>query len=227
VATVSVVTPSVSKTNPDIFSQFLPRYWNAIASMDPLPDQVVIAHSINDYCGVTNIPEGFPVKVKLIPVNATRTHDFGVAAMDAVETDWISFCGLDDQMLPDAYKDIQAATEADADILVGGIKLSVGTDVMGRWALESIKYANNIAAHCPFTKRLYDRLGPWPDIRWNDWGWWAKCYKENVNVYHTDTRFVIFDVGADHPTESGIAFAGEERSQADIEVKKFIEELGI
>jgi hypothetical protein len=225
--TVSVVTGSMSTTNPDSYSQFLPRYWAAIAAMDPLPDQVVIAHNVNDYCGVTDVPKDFPVPVKLVPVENGTRQDFHIAAFGAVETEWMSFCGLDDRMLPGAYKDLQSATDSGADICVSGIEMTNGRKIVGKWSLDYIKPYNCIPCHSPFTKRLWDELGPWPDLHWNDWAWWAKCWVNGVKAYESDNYVALFDVGTGHVTESGPLLDVQTRMKADEEIHKFFAGLGI
>lgn len=232
--TTSVFSISLSKSNPDLFTQYLPGFWDAIAKMEPLPTQVVIAHSVVDHCGVTNPPKDFPVKIKYVPVEVPDNENFVRdalkymnAAMSAVETDWMSFCGLDDRMMPHAYKDIPAATEAGAEIVIGGVKLTTDSNYMSGWSRETLNYPGGyrMAAHCPFTKALYDRVGPWPNLYWYDVGWWNMCLKAGVEVYNTDNLFAIFDVGVDHPTISG-PLANPERIQAaEIEATAFLKEL--
>ena len=225
--TVSVVTGSRSTTNPDRFTQFLPRYWAAIAAMDPLPDEVVIAHNVDDYCGVTEVPNDFPVSVKLVPVKNGTRQDYTIAAFGSVETEWMSFCGLDDQMLPGAYKDLLAATDSGADICVSGLKFNTGGKYFGKWNLEHIKPENRIPCHSPFTKKLWDELGPWPDLYWNDWAWWAKCWVAGVKAYESNNCVALFDVGVTHETESGPSLDPIKRDLANQEIERYFQELGI
>jgi len=232
--TTSVFAVSLSKSNPDKFTPFLPGFWEAIANMDPLPTQVVIAHSKVDHCGVTKPPKDFPVKIKYVPMPVPTDEDYVKdvlkyknAAMAAVETEWMNFCGLDDRMLPHAYKDIPAATEAGVDIVVGGVKLSTDSNYMGHWSKEGLNYPGGYAmpCHCPFTKRLFDRLGPWPSIYWYDVGWWNMCLKAETPVLQTDNLFAVFDVGATHETISGPLADGNRKSLADTEAIEFLKEL--
>lgn len=223
----SIVTVSWSSSNPDPFSQFLPRYWSAIAAMNPLPTQVVIAHNVNDYCGVTQIPDDFPVPVKLVPVKNGVRKDYQIASFDAVETEWMSFCGLDDQMLPGAHKDLIFAKQAGADICLSGLTLTTGYQYWGKWNLEHLKPHNRIPCHSPFTKKLWDELGPFPDVYWDDWGWWAKCWVAGVKAYESNEIVALFDMGAEHQTASGFLLDPQIKQKADEEIQKYLTELGL
>jgi hypothetical protein len=206
------------------YGVFLPRWWNAISKLERQPDQIVIVcHSSN----LARVPESVPVeyesRVKVVFSDSEVALDYPNLCVGSTDTDWVAFCGLDDQVLPNAYDEI---TNCEAEILVGNIRLSDGSDFKGSWDLNRLRVENPLPALSPFRKSLWERVGGWPHVYWADWGFWMKCAMADATAVQSTKLQALFDLGEQHETESGRLLSAETRDLADIEIRAFAKEIG-
>ena len=208
----------------EAYKSFVPRWWESVIRMDPMPDSIIIVIGAEDRAGVLDvITEDVPVCV--VSLDEPFSNAYFTAGFSAADTDWVGFCGIDDQMLPRAYADIPEATLLGAEIIPGTIVLSNGQVWRGTWNVEALQRHNTLPAHSPVTKELWERVGGFPDIRWSDWGFWLKCAKENPAIYQATEPLAIFDIGDGRETMSGVTLDPAIRARADAELHAFRESL--
>jgi hypothetical protein len=203
------------------YAQFASRWWSSVVAMDPLPDEVVIVIGKEDHAGIRDLVTD-DVNTRIVELDEPFSNAYFRAGADAGSCTWIGFCGIDDQMLPQAYADIPEATRAGAEILVGTVLLSSGTIWRGSWNPLSLRQFNTLPAHSPVRRSLYERAGGFPDIHWSDWGFWLRCADLHPQVMNSSHPTAIFDVGEDRETMSGVSLDPQVRAAADAEILTMI-----
>jgi hypothetical protein len=207
------------------YGVFIPRYWQAMRGLNRQPDQIVILHHSSN---LTRFPESVPKEYRSRVKVVETDKEHGAATVNlniaAVDTDWVAFCGLDDQLFPEAYDEI--AGVGDAEILVGNVRMSNGVEFRGVWDPESLKTRNTLTALSPYRKALWERVGGWPNIRWNDWGFWIKCAMAGVQTCQSTNFQALFDVGETHLTDSGRMLDENIRQAGERELRQFAIEVG-
>jgi hypothetical protein len=201
------------------YAPFVQRWWNSVLAMDTRPDEIIAVIDEQDSTGVSSIIDTQEIPAQIIRMDEPYSMNYVNAAFDAATCEWMSFCGLDDKMMPHAYADISAA--GDADIIVGSIELSSGGIWHGNWDVDALSRSNTLPAHSLFRKGLWTELGGIPDIRWSDWGFWLKCAQFGVTTYKSQHVTAWFDLGADHETMSGFQVSSDVRAAADRELLEF------
>lgn len=209
---VSLVTVAEGAT----YQSFVKPWRESILRMNRKPDEIVIVIGSEDSTKVrshdwSNIP------TKIIELNEPFSNHFFNAATDAATSEWISYCGIDDLMLPDAYIDL----DNDTDISVGSVMLDEQTLWEGTWDKEFMKHFNPLPAHSLYKRALWEKVGGYPDIRWSDWGFWLRCAQTNPKVSQGKNPVAIFDTGEGRETMSGLHLDPAIRATADLELHNF------
>lgn len=205
------------------YAAYVPTWWRAVQAMRPMPDEIVIVVDAEDTANVADVVEG--ENIHLVHAEEPFGYHYFNLGFRAATSEWISYCGIDDQMLPNAYADIPTATQIQADIIVGTILMSNGYVWRGSWNPYGLRQNNTLPAHSPFRKALYEKVGGFPDIRWSDWGFWLKCVREDPVIYLGTQPLAIFDVGEDRETMSGSSLDANVRQAADAELHAYRESL--
>ena len=204
---------------------FIPRYWEAIKRLNRQPDQIVILYHESNLTGFPeSVPAEYVCRVKLVETDKEHGPETVNLNIGAVDTDWLAFCGLDDQVFPEAYDELAGIGEA--EILVGNVRRSDGSDFMGVWDRELLKTRNTLTALSPYRKALWERVGGWPDIRWADWGFWIKCHMAGVETVQSANFQALFDVGETHLTDSGHMLSEDVRRAGEAELQQFARDVG-
>jgi hypothetical protein len=207
------------------YGVFFPRWWQAIRELERQPDQIVIVYHKSNLAKVPeSVPKEYKSRVKLVVSASENGLDYPNLCVESADTDWVAFCGLDDQVLPNAYDELEFCS--DAEILVGNLKLSDGSKSMGSWNLERMKHQNSMVFLSPFRKSLWERVGGMPKIYWIDWGFWMKAAMAGATTYQSQNFQALFDLGATHETESGLLLPSEIRLAADKELLAFAKQIG-
>jgi hypothetical protein len=207
------------------YGVFFPRWWQAISELERQPDQIVIAYHESNLAKVPeSVPKEYASRVKLVVSNSENGLDYPNLGIDSADTDWVAFCGLDDQVLPNAYDELGLCS--DAEILVANLQLSDGSKSFGSWDVQRMKQQNPMAFLSPFRKSLWERVGGMPKIYWSDWGFWMKAAMAGATTYQSQNFQALFDLGADHETESGLLLSSQKRTDADKELMAFAKEIG-
>jgi hypothetical protein len=207
------------------YGVFIPRWWQAISELERQPDEIVIAYHESNLCKVPDsVPKEYASRTKLVVSDSEDGLIYGNLAVGAAETDWVAFCGLDDQVLPNAYDELPLCK--DAQILVANLKLSDGSSSFGSWDIQRMKRENPLPCHSPYRKSLWERVGGFPAIYWADWGFWIKAAMSSATTYQSQNFQALFDLGNHHETESGPLLSNQVRSAANEELIAFAKEIG-
>ncbi len=219
--TVTVFTIAESAA----YAHFIPRWWNAILLMNPRPTQIVITHHYEDHAQViTSVPTGYDIPTKFVPLSSEFGVEYFNAAVMEATSEWVAYCGIDDQMTPHALADLNRAQEIGANVAVANLLMSNGNKWTGSWNPEALKQFNTLPAHSPYKRSLWEQVGGYPDVRWSDWGFWLRA-APHVIPYHSQFITAIFDIGETHETMSGINLDDDIRQRADEEIRELIQAM--
>ncbi len=158
------------------FAQFLPRWFNAIADLDPAPDNVVVAtdRPVESEFGA------WTLVVERCGPNYPQAHYLN-AAVEATETDWIWVVDIDDVAMPDALEGIG---DVQADVWQMGYESSYGERYVPP-QLTAAEYLaldhNPFVAGSAFTADAFARVGGYPDVAIQDWGLWCNLAANNAS----------------------------------------------
>lgn len=213
---VSLVTMAEGES----FSPFVEPWREAVSNMARKPDEIIIVIGHEDKTGIKNYDwSGIPTKI--ITLNEPFSNTYFNAAVNAASGDWISFCGIDDFMLRNAY----IVINDDSDIHVGIVLLDNERPWRGSWNPEHLRHFNTLPAHSLYKKDLWIKVGGYPDIHWNDWGFWLKCATTNPTVSFAQYPTASFNTGQGHETMSGVNLNPLKRQRADTELQAFRDSL--
>ena len=202
------------------YAAFVEPWRAAITEMSRKPDEIVIVIGAKDAAGIRGY-DWSEIPTKIVTLNEPFSTAYFNAAVCAASSDWISFCGIDDLMLPDAYVGI----DDHAEIIVGTVLLDNVRAWRGSWNPEHMQHYNPLPAHSLYKKDLWIEVGGYPDIRWSDWGFWLKCATTNPTVSYATHPLAIFNTGQDRETMSGVSLDPLIRMQADLELQAFRDTL--
>jgi hypothetical protein len=212
VTTVSLAVMSWCKKDVDIFAQYCEPWWNAIKATSRKPDKVVICHWVPDTAGITSVPDWMPHEdvVTVGFPNGTTTAEMLNGAIANCGTDWIMFIGLDDEILPDALKQVDEADAAGVDILSTGVRFTNGGDWFGSWDVSVLRDRPPLPSNCPMRVRTLLEIGGFAEMKYHDWGMWVKLAKHGATAYQGNTYGMLFHHGERHETQSGIQSSGHD-----------------
>lgn len=202
------------------YASFVEPWRAAITEMSRKPDEIVIVIGEQDAAGIHGY-DWSEIPTKIITLHEPFGTAYFNAAVSAASSDWISFCGIDDLMLPNAYIGIDDSSH----IAVGTVLLDNVRAWRGSWNPEHMQHFNPLPAHSLYKKDLWIEVGGYPDIRWSDWGFWLKCATVNPIVSYAAYPLVNFNTGQDRETMSGVSLDPLIRMQADLELQAFRDSL--
>lgn len=185
----------------DAYREWLVPWAESVAGLNRRPDRVVVA--------CESAPPPLPVDVQ--PVIMGSPFDFPDwlnAAIDACDTDWIAWIGVDDTYLPHALDTLDATG---ADVVCLGARYQRDGDTV-QWieptTTEIVLAArqNHIACGSPFRRRLWERYPFQPHLQpWADWGFWISCAAQGAVFEHTGRVDFEYRWHADTPTVDPVA----------------------
>ena len=202
------------------YASFVEPWRAAITEMSRKPDEIVIVIGDKDAAGIQDY-DWSDIPTKIVTLHEPFSNAYFNAAVCAASSGWISFCGIDDLMLPNAYIGIDDSS----DIAVGTVLLDNIRAWRGSWNPEHMQHFNPLPAHSLFKKDLWIQVGGYPDIRWSDWGFWLKCATTNPTVSYAENPLAIFNTGQGRETMSGVSLDPLIRMQADLELQAFRDSL--
>jgi hypothetical protein len=240
VTTISVVS-AIWGTG---YHQFLPRWWQALAALDPAPDEIVLVCDSSDIATLVEpIPVQLGIDVRLVAFHLDsylKDHDHGPEpllpsacywneAVRAANTDWITTCAIDDVVYPDAMVDVLAAADAGADLLADGVRyLGSGMEWHGYWDPTVIGHQLTLPGTAPFTSDLFNRVGGFREhIRWYDWSFFMDCAVAGATAHQGQRLRILHDEGANRQTWSGSSLDGATRAAANQQIADYARSLGL
>lgn len=228
-ADITVCAFSLGNAAPDLFARFVPRFYDAILKCDPMPAEVLVSRPDGNASGIDAPPPGLPT-FRAITTNSSNATDHITNLLEHVRTRWVTVPGLDDLVMPQAFVDIDAATQAGAEWIIGKCyEGHVGGPVRGMLHMDRLIRGgiNDIAPNSPFTIDAWRRVGGWDDVWWHDWCLWLRFVKAGIKTFETQHVGLMLDLGHDHVTRSGVQMPADQRQMAMAEVAAVIKELGL
>ena len=210
------------------YSQFLPRWWAGIESLNKQPSAIVIGHdSLNKKAIQKTIPDRYRAITNLIELAGTYA-EYRVAIQEAQTTDWISICDIDDTYLPDAFGELDRAHNEGCDIYVDKIQMKHDGSIMeGRWIPDQIPYRMTCPANAPIKRELFAKTGgPTKGAIFDDWELYIRCVAAGAKPFHASTIRIIHDLGYDRVTMSGVMRPANHDEDGKAHIARVRAELG-
>jgi hypothetical protein len=211
------------------YTRFIPKWWEAVSTLERKPDEVtVVTDSINKEVVRSHAPSDLVLNLVIVDnPDDLNFNDFWDKAYRSCNQKWMVTCCIDDVFLPKALSAIDDADLHDAELVIDGCIMAPHNSVWsGYWNPDEIFNTITLPGNAPMTKDLYERVGGFDrDIYWSDWAFYMKAAKAGVKVYQTDNLRIIFDVGTQHETRSGVLLPPETRQWADNQIRSYAAEL--
>jgi hypothetical protein len=225
-ATISLCVPSLGKSEPDVFAQYVERWFHAVEKMDPRPDEICVGYFHPDTAGVTRFADyGVTIPVRLVSMPPdTSWADILNATVEASSSDWFAWIGLDDVALPEAFADLQLAEQDGAEIMSVGCAFSTGGQWVGNWNPAKLLEEPTIPGNSPIRKSAWERVGGYDETYFHDWALWLKLAKDGVKVYRSEKLGMVFHEGENHPTRTGTQAPDREEKKRAFRV--YAEQIG-
>jgi esterase/lipase superfamily enzyme len=213
------------------YTRFIPKWWEAVATLERQPDEVTfVTDSINEEAIRSNTPSHLVAALNIVVVPNPKQllfNDFWDKAYRSCNQKWMATCCIDDVFLPKALSAIDDADADEAELVIDGCIMAPHNSIWtGYWNPEQIFDIITLPGNAPMTKDLYERVGGFDrDIYWSDWAFYMKAAKAGVKVYQTDILRIVFDVGNDRQTRSGVSLDSQTRHWADNQIRNYAAEL--
>lgn len=177
---VTLVTPLLGEQ----YVHHLPAWLENIAALDPAPAEVILVlHERHAHLAL-------PDSVLVVWVDTDDIAEaFNIGFMLA-RTEWLAAGSIDDRYLPEAFAQLPDADGYD----VQGFTARTHTGTLIGSNLDNVtRDRNAVLFHSPFTRDLFDRVGPWPAVYWHDWGFWLKAKAAGARMHRAEGVQVIYD----------------------------------
>jgi hypothetical protein len=215
----------------DRYTRFIPNWWAAVATLERQPDEVtIVTDAINEEAIRANAPSNLLDVLNIVIVpnpEELEFNDFWDKAYRSCNQKWMVTCCIDDVFLAKALNAIDEADAAEAELVIDGCIMAPHNSIWnGYWNPAEIFNTITLPGNAPMTKDLYERVGGFDrDIYWSDWAFYMKAAKAGVKVYQTDILRIVFDVGPNHETRSGVLLAPETRQWANEQIRTYATQL--
>lgn len=213
------------------YTRFIPKWWQAVSALERQPDEVtVVTDAINEQVFRAHAPNHLADALNIVIVSNPDDldfNDFWDKAYRSCTQKWMVTCCIDDVFTPQALNAVDDAHLAGAELVIDGCIMSPHNQVWrGYWNPNEIFECITLPGNAPMTKELYERVGGFDrDIYWSDWAFYMKAAKAGVKVYQTDIIRIIFDLGTEHKTRSGVLLDSETRQWANQQILEYAREL--
>ena len=187
----------------DGYADFFDQWYEGLENLGVQPDEIVL---VTDEKNV-DILEGKTVRYTVyqhyMKAADYRLWDYAVRKCHG---DWIAFCNIDDQFLPNALDQIEEADAAGCNLLVDSLIVKqTGHRWTGHWDPNTIPQRFTMPGAEPMRKDLYIAAGGF-DYRFQypDWALAVNMVAKSLaKPFAAKTDRIIFDNGADRVTLSG------------------------
>lgn len=210
------------------YSGFFEQWWAGIRSLNKQPAEIVIAHdAANRNEVLNNIPSDYKAITKTIEMEGFY-WDFRLACQKALTTDWLSLCDMDDYYLPEAFDELDQADAEGCDIYIDKLKMKHDGSIMqGQWIPEQIPYKMTCPGSAPIKRELYNKTGGHTQgATFDDWELYIRCVVAGAKPFHASTVRLLYDLGYDRVTMSGIRRPAENDGIGHAHIAKVRQELG-
>jgi hypothetical protein len=161
--------------------------------------------------------------VTCVPLSDGTLADYLNAAVEATETDWVMWTGLDDRPLPSAFLNLPSPHEC--DLIAGGIIISTGGAILSNFRALPTHDGNTVMSNTLHTREIWQRAGGYPDVYFNDWGFWLRCAALNPRIYEPKA----FQMWYENSDNQGRLSGQDNRDKFDHAVREIVDlkrELG-
>ena len=182
----------------DAYREWLIPWAESVAGLNRRPDRVVVA--------CESAPPPLPVDVQPVIMGSPFDDfpDWLNAAIEACDTDWIAWIGVDDTYRPHALDTLDGSA---ADVVCFGMRYDHGIWVEPVTAATVLTaQRNHIPCGSPFRRRLWDAIPFQPHLHpFADWGFWISCAAQGATFEHTGRVDFDYRWHADTPTRDTAA----------------------
>ena len=209
------------------YSQFLPQWFQGVASLERQPEEIVIVCDEANFPAVMNSVLDFSlVKIKVEQHNSYAS--FWNRAIELCTSDWIAICNADDYFLPGALNEIDKAHEENCNLICDHLLHKHSNQRQSAvWNPDELGHAFNLMGANPMTKRLWEAAGGFPEVRFADWGLALGMKKTGlVKAFYASTNRIVYDVGHNRPTMSGASLDSALRMEGNDQIKRIAQALG-
>jgi hypothetical protein len=210
------------------YSSFIGRWWEGVLGLVRQPDDIVIAFdSANSKLVLESIPKEYKEITRTIQMSG-EFADFMLAIQTNQISDWISICGVDDQYLPGAFDELEIANSEGCDIYIDKLQLKHDSSILeGRWLPDQIPYRMTCPGGAPIKRELFERTGGHTKgAIFDDWELYIRCVKAGAKPYHANTIRIIYDIGYERKTTSGVNRPSENDVIGKNHIARVRQELG-
>ena len=168
------------------YARHLPAWVANIKALDPAPAEAIVVYHYRNADAVWPIRD----QVVLLETDSDDVAEAFNLGFYLARTEWLAAGSLDDRYLPEAFAQLPDAQGFD----IQGWRARTHTGEVIGSNLEAVsRYRNAVLFHSPFTRDLFDRVGPWPPVYWHDWGFWLKAKAAGARMHRADGVQVIYD----------------------------------
>jgi len=174
-ATIGVVTTVLS------YYDFLPGWCESVNTLSRQPDKIVIA--AHDAKRTAEVVMPF-LDATIVQVDEDFCWGFYLnKAVEACETDWISWIGVDDCYRPCALDGVDTAP---ADLVGFGMRYEKdGRQWHYAGRIEDWPHYNPLPPGSPFRRWLWEKIPFQPQFLWPDLAFWASAHFLGANTIAT------------------------------------------
>lgn len=208
------------------YQPYIARWWESVRTLNTKPDEIVLATSIGDPCGLlATIPEWVDIPIIKLEIDSDDHDLIWTTAAKGATKDWIVGMPIDDQYHPQA---LDFLAEVDGDIVIDRCKFLQGGEWTPTWNTENT-YSRGFAPAGigPWKRSLMPMFLEAMQAYWCDWLFYLLAIQRGVKVYKTDNYRMIHDLGDDHETISGRNSDSAKRQWADEQLNTIRAELGL
>jgi glycosyltransferase involved in cell wall biosynthesis len=210
------------------YSEFLPKWFEAVETLEREYDEIVIVSDEQNINRVlTSIKDFSKVRIR-VENYEPEFANYWNRAIDLATSKWIAFCCADDYLLPKALNEIDAADEAECNLLVDHL-LHKGS--MQRqsavWDPAELNYDFRLMGGNSITKSLWEAVGGFPyGFQFADWGFALRLKKSGlVKPFQAATDRIVYDMGYSRLTMSGATLPFSDRAKGQDQITNLIKEL--
>jgi hypothetical protein len=210
------------------YGEFIDRWWEGVADLKTQPDSIVIAYDKDNSELVLNaIPDKYKEITKTLEMSG-QFSDFMLAIQTNQTADWFSICGVDDKYLAGAFDELEEADRLGCDIYIDKLQLKHDQSIMeGRWLPELIPFQMTCPGAAPIKRTLFEKTGGHTaGAIFDDWELYIRCVKAGAKPYHSNTVRIIYDIGHERQTTSGVNRATQNEVIGKDHIARVRQELG-
>lgn len=188
--TISIVSVAFG----DEYRSFLPKWCDAVFSLETFPEEIIIAtDSVLDCIDKTGQEYNSRIRFIEVQKNFKINPQFLVnEAISLTTSDWICKMDIDDIILPHALNNIN---NIDADIYMFGVQRSWENTPQFAGHTNSLgvfESDENIIFSCsPFRKWVWEK-SPFRDMICEDWVFWFEAAKNEAKFFRSPTIDYVY-----------------------------------